>query len=296
MDNSVKKLPAGEVKKRLLEGRLTFDSLDEETVLRLLDYETNIFVNDIGETKFYKMCLKALSKFADFEAKDVTEENISEMSESAYFLCFDKRQQRKWKRMLKKQERIKCIPEKKAGVPTRFLGRAAVLVLLVMWLYTGQNLVYSEYNPFLNGISRIRELFTIPYGETVKRGDDDIMFDGEIKKYVSYADLEEDLGTDILYPDRENPQFAVKNIWYIDNPDHSYVQIKFENIEMSVYLKDSPFEESCFETAPEPLGEGCCYWLSNDGYYQAIIFSEDITYSIVSPDEKLLRDFLITLR
>ena len=65
---------------------------------------------------------------------------------------------------------------------------------------------------------------------------------------------------------------------------------------MSVYLKDSPFEESCFETAPEPLGEGCCYWLSNDGYYQAIIFSEDITYSIVSPDEKLLRDFLITLR
>ncbi len=29
MDNSVKKLPAGEVKKRLLEGQLTFDSLDE---------------------------------------------------------------------------------------------------------------------------------------------------------------------------------------------------------------------------------------------------------------------------
>ena len=47
MDNSIKKLPAGEVKRRLLDGQLTFDSLDEETVLRLLDYETNIFVNDI---------------------------------------------------------------------------------------------------------------------------------------------------------------------------------------------------------------------------------------------------------
>lgn len=296
MDNSIKKLPAGEVKRRLLDGQLTFDSLDEETVLRLLDYETNIFVNDIGETKFYKMCLGALFKFADFEAKDVTEENISEMSESAYFLCFDKRQQRKWKRMLKKQERIKCIPEKKSGVRTRLIGRASVLVLMVIWLYTGQNLVYSEYNPFLDGISRIRELFTIPYGEVVKRGDDDIMFDGEIKKYATYADLKADLGTDILYPDMENPQFAVKNIWYIENPDHDYVQIKLENIEMSVYLDHSPFEESSFQTTPEPLDEGHYYWLPSDGYYQAVVFSKDITYSIVSPDEKLLRTFLITLR
>lgn len=296
MDNSIKKLPAGEVKKKLLKGQLLFDSLDEETVLRLLDYETNIFVNDIGETKFYKMCLGALSKFADFTAEDVTEENISKMSESAYFLCFDKRQQRKWQKMLKKQEREKRIPDKKNGVHTGVIGRAAILVLLVIWLYTGQNLIHSEYNPFLNGVSRICELFTIPHGEVVKRGDDDIGFRGEIKRYTSYADLQRELDTDILYPDPAGTSFPVKSIWYIDDSDNDYVRIKYENIEMSIYLNHSPFEESCFQTSPEPMGEGRYYWFQNNGYFQAIVFSEDITYSIVSPDKELLKAFLITLK
>lgn len=296
MDNSIKKLPAGEVKKKLLDGRLTFDSLDEETILRLLDYETDIFVNDIGETRFYRMCLKALSRFADFRAEDVTADNISEVSESVYFLCFGKRQRRKWNKMLKKEKRRKRLPERTMALGGGSFHRAAVLVLLVVWLYTGQSLIYSEYNPFWGSVSRIRELFELPYGETVKRGDDDIQFGGEIREYASYEELSGVLDADILHSDSDAPSFAVKGIWYTEDSGHRYVKIRYEAIEMGIYLDHSPFEESCFQTDPEPMDGGYYYWLSSTGYYQAVIFREDAVYSIVSPDAELLRAFLITLK
>lgn len=278
----------------LLAKEIEFESLDEETVLRLLDYETTLFVNDIGETKFYKMCLKALSRFIDFE---VTKENELEVAESIYSLCFSKRQQRKWNKMLKARDEEKPRGTESKAVRFKWIGRASIVALFMICLFAGRNLAVSEHLPFLDNMICIHELFGIPHGSVIQNGDEEIRFNGKITEYESYGALCQDLGTEILFPDPANSDFAAESIWYVNDSDSKYVKIKFGGVDMRVYLEKSPFDEASFPEDAVSIGERQYYRLQNkDQYIQMILFSDGQTYSFISSDENLLKNFLFHLK
>lgn len=278
----------------LLSGQIDFDSLGEETVLRLLDYEITFFVDNIGETKFYKMCLKALSRFIDFE---VTEENALEVAESAYSLCYSKRQQRKWNKMLRDREEGEYRRRERKTKRLRLIRRLSIFTLVMFCLFIGRNIALSGYNPFSDKLASIRELLNAPQVSILKKGEDGIRFNGEIKKYSSYEDLCRDLKTVILFPDSANSNFTANYIWYVDDFENDYVRIKWDGIDMRVYLENSPFNRDSFLVAPEEIGSREYYRLQNKGRsIQMILFSDEITYSFVSSDEALLKNFLFHLK
>ncbi len=277
----------------LLSKEIDFDTLDEETILRLLDYETTIFVDDIGETKFYKMCLKALSRFIDFE---VTKENELKVAESVYSLCYSKRQQRKWKKMLKARDKEPSRGTESKAVRRKWIGRSSIVALFMICLFAGRNLAVSEHIPFLENIPCIHELFGIPHGTVLQDGEDEIRFNGKITEYESYDALCQDLGTKILFPDPAASDFAAESIWYVNDPGNEYVKIKYSGIDMRVYLDASPFDEANFPEPPVAIGERQFYKLQNkDQYIQMILFSDGQTYSFISSDESLLKNFLFHL-
>ena len=140
MNENIKQLPAEDVKKMLLTDQLDIDLLDEEMLLYLLDYEISLAENSARKTKFYKMCIGALSKFVDFDVKD---EELDAVVSSAYFLCFNKREQRRLLKRLREKN-----GQGGAKVPRRshlveWIICAVALLFLIAFL-TGTFILYSE--------------------------------------------------------------------------------------------------------------------------------------------------------
>ncbi len=278
----------------LLAKKIDYEALDEDTILKLLDYEISFFVEDIGETKFYKRCLKALSRFIDFE---VTKENELEVAESAYSLCFSKRQQRKWSKMLKARDKEVSRGTECKTVRSRLIRRSSVAALMIICLFAGRNLAVSGRLPFWNESGQIHELFNIPNGTTIVEGENEIRFNGKMKAYASYDALCQELDTKLLFPDPASSTFAAKTIWYVNDAGKEYVQIKFSGIDMRVYLEQSPFDETKIPNSAIKIGARQFYELQNKEHYiQMILFSDAQTYSFISSDENLLKNFLFHLK
>lgn len=294
INSAINKMPAGEIKKLLLSKKLDFDLLDEDTVLRLLDYEITFFVDHIGETKFYKMCLKALSRFINFE---VTEENAREIAESPYSLCYSKRQQRKWRKMLRQRNEGAYRRRERKTKRLRMIRRLSVFTLAMFCLFIGRNIAVSGYNPFSTRLAGIHELFDAPQVSVLKKGADGIHFTGEIKKYSSFEELCKDLNISILFPDSVDSDFKASSIWYVDDLGNNYVRIKWDGIDMYVYLEYPPFDKESLPLKTENIGGKEYYTLQNKGHsIQMILFSDEMTYSFVSSDEALLKNFLFHLK
>ena len=140
MNENIKQLPAEDVKKMLLTGQVDINLLDEEMLLYLLDYEMCCAAGNNRKTKFYKMCIGALSKFVDFNVRD---EELDAVVSSAYFLCFNKREQRRLLKRLREKNGQSGVKKKCPPHLVEWIICVIAFLFLTAFL-TGTFILYSE--------------------------------------------------------------------------------------------------------------------------------------------------------